>query len=50
MDLTFQVPMHYCSYSMGPCFYHQSHPQLGVVFALAVSLHSFWIYFSTDLQ
>ena len=32
---------------MGPCFYHQSHPQLGIVFALAPSLHSFWSYFST---
>ena len=28
MDLTFQFPMQYCSYSIGPCFYHQSHPQL----------------------
>ena len=37
-------------YSIGPCFYHQSHPQLGVVFAFAPSLHSFWSYFSTDLQ
>ena len=37
-------------YSIGPCFYHQSHPQLGIVFALAPSLHSFWSYFSTDLQ
>ena len=35
---------------IGPCFYHQSHPQQGVVFALAPSLHSFWSYFSTDLQ
>ena len=33
-----------------PCFYHQSHPQLGILFALAPSLHSFWSYFSTDLQ
>ena len=24
--------------------------KLGVVFALAPSLHSFWSYFSTDLQ
>ena len=41
MDLTFQVPMQYCSfYSIRPCFYHQSHPQLGIVFALAPSLHS----------
>ena len=31
-------------------FTHQSHPQLGVVFALAPSLHSFWSYFSTDLK
>ena len=37
-------------YSIRPCFYHQSHPQLGIVFALAPSLHSFWTYFSTDLQ
>ena len=28
-------------YSIGPCFYHQSHPQLGIRFALAPSLHSF---------
>ena len=28
----------------------QSHPQLAAVFALAPSLHSFWSYFSTDLQ
>ena len=46
MDLTFQVPMLYCSYSIRPCFYHQSHLQLGVVFVLAPSLHSFWSYFS----
>ena len=25
-------------YSTGPCFYHQSHPQMGIVFALAPSL------------
>ena len=37
-------------YSIGPCFYHQSHPQLGIVFDLAPSLHSFWSYFSSDLQ
>ena len=28
----------------------ESHPQLGIVFAMAPSLHSFWSYFSTDLQ
>ena len=36
------------------CLQHRtlppSHPQLGVVFALALSLHSFWSYFSPDLQ
>ena len=42
--------MQYCSYCIGPCFYHWSHPQLGIVFALAPSLHSFRSYFSTDLQ
>ena len=26
------------------------HPQLGIVFALAPYLHSFWSYFTTDLQ
>ena len=31
VDLTFQVPMQYCSYSIRPCFYHQSRPQLGIV-------------------
>ena len=37
-------------YSIGLYFHHQSHPQLGVVFALNPSLHSFWCYFYTDLQ
>ena len=36
--------MQYCSYSIGPSFYHQSHPQLCIVFALVPSLHSFWSY------
>ena len=36
--------------STGPCFYHQTHPQLGIGFAVAPSLHSFWSYFSADLQ
>ena len=44
MDLTFQVPMQYCSYSTRLCFYHQSYPQLGVVFALASSFNSIWSY------
>ena len=43
--------MKYCSLELwGWYFYHQSHPQLGTVFALAQPLHSFWIYFSTLLQ
>ena len=37
-------------YRIGPCFYHQSHAQLGIVFALAPSLHSVWNYFSTELH
>ena len=49
-DLTIQVPINIALYSIGPCFYHQSHPQLGVAFTLAPSLHYFWSYFSTDLQ
>ena len=37
-------------YSTRLYFHHQSHPQLGVVFTLILSLHSFWSYFSTVLQ
>ena len=37
-------------YSIRLYFDHQSHPQLGIVFALAPSLHSFWSYFSSLLQ
>ena len=47
MDLTFHWIGFLCNialYSIGPCFCHQSHPQLGVVFVLAPSLHSFWSY------
>ena len=50
MDITFQIPMQHCSYSIGLYFHHQSHPQLGLVFALAQPLHSFLSYFSTDLH
>ena len=42
-DLTFQVPMQYCSLQYQIYFHHQSHPQLGVVFALALTLHSFGV-------
>ena len=49
MDLTFQVPVQYCSLHIGLYFHHQSHPQKGITFALALSLHSFWRYFSSLL-
>ena len=42
MVLTSQVPMQYCSYSIGVYFHHKSHPQLGIIFALAQLLHFFW--------
>ena len=48
MDLTFRVPMLFTA--SGFYFPHQSHTQLGVVFTLALSLCSFWSYFSTLLQ
>ena len=41
MDLTFQVPRQYRSYSIRLYFHHQSNLQLGIVFALAPSLQSF---------
>ena len=37
-------------YSIGLYFRHQSHPQLGIVFALAQPLHSSWSYVSPLLQ
>ena len=37
-------------YSIRLYFHPQSHPQLGIVLALAPSLHSFWSYFSTHPQ
>jgi len=50
MALTFQVSTQYCSYSIRLYFHYHLYPQLGVVFSLAPSLHSFCIYFSTLLQ
>ena len=49
MELAFQVPMQYC------CLQHQTlllSPVISTTgyFALAPSLHSFWSYFSIDLQ
>ena len=42
IDLTFHFPMQYYSLQPGLYFYHQSCPQLGVVFAFSPSLHSLW--------
>ena len=38
MDLTSRFLCNIALYSTGPCFYHQSHPQLGIVFALTLSI------------
>jgi len=43
-------PCNIVLYSNRLYFHHQSHTQLGVVFALAPSLLSFWSFFSTLLQ
>ena len=42
MDLVFQVHMQYCSLQLGPCFYHQSHPQL-FFFCLFLFLFLFFL-------
>ena len=49
MDLIFQVPLKYCSYIIGLYFHHQSHPQLCIVFGLALSLYSLWSYYSMQI-
>ena len=50
IDLTFQVPMQYWSLQHWTLLLSPVHPQRGIVFSLAPPLHSFWSYFSTDLQ
>ena len=50
MDLTFQVPMQYCSLWHWTLFASPVTSMTRCCFALAPSLHSFWIYFSTDLE
>ena len=50
MDLTFQVPMQYCSLQHWTLFPPPSYPQLGIVFTLSWSLHSFWSSSSSLLQ
>ena len=49
MDLTFQVLCNIVLYSNGLYFHHWWHSQLGIVLALAPSLHSFWSYFSSSI-
>ena len=49
MDLTFQVPMRYCSLQHRTDFHHQTHSQVDAFSTLAQPLHS-WSYFSTLLQ
>ena len=50
MDLTFQVPIHYSSLQHQTLLLSPITSTTGYCFALAPSLHSFWHYFSTDLQ
>ena len=42
MDLTFQFLWNIALYSIRPCFYHQSHPQLGIVYYFG-SIPSFFL-------
>ena len=44
------VPFFSCPQSLPASESFPMSPQLGIVFALALSLHSFWSYFSTDPQ
>ena len=50
MDLTFKVPKQYCSWLHWTLLPLPVTSTMGIVFTLAPSLHSFWSYFSTDLQ
>ena len=50
MDLTFQVPMQYCSLWHLTLLPSPVISTTGCAFALALSLHSFWSCFSTLLQ
>ena len=50
MDLTFQLPMKYCSLQNQTLLLLPVTSTTGFCFILAPSLHSFWSYFSTDLQ
>ena len=48
MDLTFQVPMQYCSWQHWTLLPSPVTSTTGYWFSLAPSLHSFWSYFSTE--
>ena len=51
MNPTFQVPMQYCSLQLWTWLLSPVTSTTGCCFfSLAPSLHSFWSYFSTDLQ
>ena len=50
MDLTFQVPMQYCSLQHQILLPSPVTSTTGCLLALAPSLHSFWSYFSTPLH
>ena len=50
MDLTFQVPMQYCSLQPWTLLPSLVTSSTGCCFTLVPSLRSFWSYFSTDLQ
>ena len=49
MDLTFQVPMQYCSLQHQTLLVSPLTPTTRCVFALAPSLHSFWSYISSSI-
>ena len=50
MGLTSRFLCNIVLYTIGLYFHHQSRPQYGTAFILALSLHSFWCYFSTLLS
>ena len=50
MDLTFQVPMQYCSLQHWTLLLSPVTSTTGHCFRLTPFLHSFWSYFSTDLH
>ena len=50
MDLTFQVPMQYCSWQNQTLFPSPVTSTDGHCFALALLPHFFWRYFSTGFQ